>query len=222
MSSGGPAFRWTRTSATCRRTRASRQRSHTHNETATGVASDIVGVRRVLDATGSDALLFVDGVSSIASMDFQKQAWGIDLTVTGSQKGLMLPVGLPILGVSEKALEWARSSTMARYYFSFEEMLRTTDSGYFPYTPPTQLLLGLQASLDLLFAEGLPQVFARHHRLAEGIRRGVTSLGMSLCAALASAEGAGGRGSGHRTRGGCRRRRAVLPPGQLELVAQAA
>ncbi len=154
----------------------------THNETATGVTSDIAGVRRVMDATGSDALLFVDGVSSIASIDFQQDAWGVDLAVTGSQKGLMLPPGLSMLGVSAKALQAAGSSTMPRSYFSFEGMAATNDVGYFPYTPPVPLLHGLRASLELLFAEGLPQVFDRHHRLAEGVRRGVAALGLSLCA----------------------------------------
>ncbi|MQA12640.1 MAG: aminotransferase class V-fold PLP-dependent enzyme [Pseudonocardiaceae bacterium] len=154
----------------------------THNETATGVTSDVAGVRRVMDATGSDALLFVDGVSSIASIDFQQEEWGVDLAVTGSQKGLMLPPGLSMLGVSAKALDGARSSTMERYYFGFDAMLETNDAGYFPYTPPIPLLHGLRASLDLLFDEGLPEVFARHHRLAEGVRRGVDALGLSLCA----------------------------------------
>jgi len=154
----------------------------THNETATGVTSDIAGVRRVMDATGSDALLFVDAVSSLASIDFQQDGWGVDLAVTGSQKGLMLPAGLAMLGVSVKALEAAETSTMERSYFSFQEMIKTNDVGYFPYTPPVPLLHGLRASLDLLFAEGLPQVFSRHHRLAEGVRRGIDSLGLSLCA----------------------------------------
>lgn len=154
----------------------------THNETATGVASDVAAVRRVMDAQGSDALLFVDGVSSIASVDFQQDAWGVDLAVTGSQKGLMLPAGLAVLGVSEKALEASRRSTMERCYFDFVDMIKTNDVGYFPYTPPVQLLRGLRAALDLLFEEGLPEVFARHHRLAEGVRRGVQALGLDLCA----------------------------------------
>ncbi|MGH3912532.1 MAG: pyridoxal-phosphate-dependent aminotransferase family protein [Pseudonocardiaceae bacterium] len=154
----------------------------THNETSTGVTSDIAGVRAVLDAADSDALLFVDGVSSIASIDFQQEAWGVDLAVTGSQKGLMLPPGLAVLGVSDKALHAAKSATMARSYFSFDDMSAMNDKGYFPYTPPIPLLHGLRASLDLLFSEGLPQVFARHHRLAEGIRRGVDALNLRLCA----------------------------------------
>jgi alanine-glyoxylate transaminase / serine-glyoxylate transaminase / serine-pyruvate transaminase len=155
----------------------------THNETATGVTSDVAAVRRAMDSAGSDALLFADGVSSVASIDFRQEAWGVDLAVTGSQKGLMLPPGLSVLSVSPKALDAARRSTMERSYFSFADQIRANDSGYFPYTPPTQLLRGLRASLDLLFAEGLPNVFARHHRLAEGVRRGVAALGLDLCAA---------------------------------------
>ena len=154
----------------------------THNETSTGVTSDIATVRAAIDEAGSDALLFVDGVSSIASIDFQQQAWGVDLAVTGSQKGLMLPPGLAVLGVSEKALAAARSATMPRAYFHFDDQIKMNDAGYFPYTPPIPLLHGLRAALDLLFTEGLPDVFARHHRLAEGIRRGVDALGLSLCA----------------------------------------
>ncbi|MGH3794002.1 MAG: pyridoxal-phosphate-dependent aminotransferase family protein [Pseudonocardiaceae bacterium] len=155
----------------------------THNETSTGVTSDVGAVRAALDATGSDALLFVDGVSSIASIDFQQEAWGVDLAVTGSQKGLMMPPGLAVLGVSDKALQAAQSATMRRSYFSFADQITTNDAGYFPYTPPIPLLHGLRAALDLLFDEGLPAVFARHHRLAEGIRRGVDALGLRLCAA---------------------------------------
>lgn len=154
----------------------------THNETATGVTSHVAGVRRAMDAAASDALLFVDGVSSIASIDFRQEEWGVDLAVTGSQKGLMLPAGLSILGVSEKAIDAAKRATMERCYFSFEDMIATNDVGYFPYTPPVPLLHGLRASLDLLFDEGLDLVFARHHRLAEGVRHGVAALGLQLCA----------------------------------------
>jgi alanine-glyoxylate transaminase/serine-glyoxylate transaminase/serine-pyruvate transaminase len=153
-----------------------------HNETATGVTSDIAEVRRVMDETGSDALLYVDAVSSMASIPFEQEVWGVDLAVTGSQKGFMMPAGLSMLGVSAKALEAHTSSRMARSYFSFEDMLKTNDAGYFPYTPSIPMLYGLRAALDLLFAEGLPQVFARHHRLAEGVRRAVDALGLSLCA----------------------------------------
>ncbi|MBL0374565.1 aminotransferase class V-fold PLP-dependent enzyme [Rhizobium sp. KVB221] len=154
----------------------------THNETATGVTSDVAGVRAALDSTGHDALLFVDGVSSIGSIDFRMDAWGVDLAITGSQKGLMLPAGLGILAASEKALEAHKQSRMERCYFSFEDMKAPSATGYFPYTPPTQLLHGLRASLDLIFAEGLDNVIARHHRLAEGVRRGVHAWGLRLCA----------------------------------------
>ncbi|MDQ3899625.1 MAG: aminotransferase class V-fold PLP-dependent enzyme, partial [Actinomycetota bacterium] len=153
-----------------------------HNETATGVTSDIAAVRRVMDEAGSDALLYVDAVSAMGSIPFEQEAWGVDLAVTGSQKGLMLPAGMSMLGVSTKALEAHKFSTMERSYFSFEDMLKTNDQGYFPYTPSTPMLHGLRCSLDLLFAEGLPQVFARHHRLAEGVRRAVHALDLSLCA----------------------------------------
>lgn len=155
----------------------------THNETATGVTSDVQAVRRAMDEAGSAALLFVDGVSSIASIDFQQEAWGVDLAVTASQKGLMLPAGLAMLSVSSKALEAAAHATMERCYFSFSDQVTANDAGYFPYTPPVQLLRGLRAALDLLFTEQLPNVFARHHRLAEGVRRGVAALGLGLCAA---------------------------------------
>ncbi len=154
----------------------------TQNETATGVASDIEGVRRALDDAGHDALLFVDGVSSIASIDFRMDDWGVDLAVTGSQKGLMLPAGLGVLGISEKALEAAKSSTMRRAYFEFSDMLATNATGYFPYTPPTQLFHGLRRSLDRIFEEGLDQVIARHHRLATGVREGVAAWGLKLVA----------------------------------------
>jgi alanine-glyoxylate transaminase/serine-glyoxylate transaminase/serine-pyruvate transaminase len=154
----------------------------THNETATGVTSDVKAVRQAMDEVGSAALLFVDGVSSIASIDFQQEAWGVDLAVTGSQKGLMLPAGLAMLGVSARALEAAAHATMERSYFSFADQVKANDAGYFPYTPPVHLLRGLRASIDLLLGEGLPNVFARHHRLAEGVRRGVAALGLQLCA----------------------------------------
>ena len=137
----------------------------THNETATGVTSDVAGVRRALDAAGHPAMLFVDGVSSIASIDFRMEEWGVDLAVTGSQKGLMMPAGLGVLGVSAKALEASKGATMRRAYFEFSDMVKMNADGYFPYTPATQLLHGLRAALDLLFEEGLDTVFARHARL---------------------------------------------------------
>ncbi len=154
----------------------------THNETATGVTSDVAAVRRALDENFHEALLFVDGVSSVGSLDFQMDAWEVDLIVAGSQKGLMLPAGLGILGISEKALEASKSSTMRRAYFEISDMLSMNEGGYFPYTPPTQLLHGLRASLDLLQAEGMEAVVARHARLAEGVRRAVQAWGLELVA----------------------------------------
>jgi alanine-glyoxylate transaminase/serine-glyoxylate transaminase/serine-pyruvate transaminase len=154
----------------------------THNETATGVTSDIAAVRRALDACFHDALLFVDGVSSIASIDFRMDEWGVDLAVTGSQKGLMCPAGLGILGVSQKAMEASRHATMRRAYFEFMDMVKLNADGYFPYTPPTPLLRGLRAALDRLFREGLDEVIARHARIAEGVRRGVHAWGLELVA----------------------------------------
>ena len=156
----------------------------TQNETATGVTSDIAGVRKVLDAANHPALLFVDGVSSIASIDFRMDEWGVDLAVAGSQKGFMMPAGLSMLGVSEKAFEAHKSSKMARCYFSFEDMLKLNDDGYFPYTPPTQLFYGLKKSLELIEEEGLENIFARHNRLATGVRKAVAAWdGCHLCAA---------------------------------------
>lgn len=155
----------------------------THNETATGVASDIAAVRQAMDAAGHPALLFVDGVSSIASIDFRMDGWGVDLCVSGSQKGFMLPAGLGILAVSEKAIEASKSATSNRAFFSFEDMIKTNDLGFFPYTPATTLLRGLREALDMLFEEGLDNVFARHHRLAEATRRAVDAWGLNLCAA---------------------------------------
>ncbi|KUO55484.1 MAG: serine--glyoxylate aminotransferase [Alphaproteobacteria bacterium BRH_c36] len=156
----------------------------THNETATGVTSDIAGVRKALDAASHPALLMVDGVSSVASLDMQMGAWGVDCCVSGSQKGLMLPTGLGILAVSNKALEANKSQQprMNRCFFSFEDMIKTNDLGFFPYTPATQLLRGLRASLDMIKEEGLENIFARHHRMAEGVRKAVDAWGLKLCA----------------------------------------
>ncbi len=154
----------------------------THNETATGVTSDVSAVRAVMDDVFHEALLFVDGVSSIASIDFRMDEWRVDLAVTGSQKGLMLPAGLGILAVSDKGMAASRKAKLPRAYFRFEDMTALNGDGYFPYTPPTQLFHGLRVSLDRLFAEGLETVFARHHRLAEGVRRGVAAWGFDLVA----------------------------------------
>ncbi|ESY19675.1 MULTISPECIES: aminotransferase class V-fold PLP-dependent enzyme [unclassified Mesorhizobium] len=154
----------------------------TQNETATGVTSDVAGCRAALDDANHPALLFVDGVSSIGSIDFRQKEWGVDCAVSGSQKGFMLPAGLGFLSVSKKALVASRSATHRRCFFSFEDMIRANDAGYFPYTPATQLLRGLRASLDLIAEEGLENIFARHHRLAEGVRKAVDAWGLKLCA----------------------------------------
>jgi alanine-glyoxylate transaminase/serine-glyoxylate transaminase/serine-pyruvate transaminase len=156
----------------------------THNETATGVSSDIAGVRKALDAAKHPALLFVDGVSSVGSLDMRMGEWGVDCCVSGSQKGFMLPTGLGILAVSQKALDANKSlnGRMNRCFFSWEDMIKTNDLGFFPYTPATQLIRGLRASLDLIFAEGLDNIIARHKRLATGVRAAVDAWGLKLCA----------------------------------------
>jgi alanine-glyoxylate transaminase/serine-glyoxylate transaminase/serine-pyruvate transaminase len=152
------------------------------NETATGVASDVAGVRRILDALGHPALLFVDGVSSIASIDFRMDEWGVDVAVAGSQKGFMLPTGLAIVGVSRKALEARKTATLPRCFLDWNDMIKANAQGYFPYTPAVTLLRGLRASIDMLLEEGLENVFARHRRLAEGVRAAVEAWGLRTCA----------------------------------------
>ncbi|HQU68093.1 MAG TPA: aminotransferase class V-fold PLP-dependent enzyme [Albidovulum sp.] len=155
----------------------------THNETATGVKSDIAAVRHALGTTGHPALLFVDGVSSIASMDFRMDEWGVDVAVTGSQKGFMLPAGLAITGFSPKAMAKVETAKLPRAFFDVRDMAKSYASGGYPYTPPVGLLNGLKVSTGMLLDEGLDAVFARHHRIAEGIRRAVHAWGLKLCAA---------------------------------------
>jgi alanine-glyoxylate transaminase/serine-glyoxylate transaminase/serine-pyruvate transaminase len=155
----------------------------THNETATGVKSDIAGIRRAMDAAGHGAMLFVDGVSSIASMPFDFAGWGVDIAVAGSQKGFMLPAGLAILGVSPKAIAAMEGARLPRTFFDFRDMLASYAKGGFPYTPPVGLIAGLAHAIDLLEAEGLENVYARHTRLAEGVRRAVFAWGMAPYAA---------------------------------------
>ena len=154
----------------------------THNETATGVTSDIGGVRKALDDFNHPALLFVDGVSSIGSIDFRQDEWRVDIAVSGSQKGFMLPAGLAIIGVSQKAIETSGNTGMPRCYFDFNDMNDSNKDGYFPYTPPMALLRGLRASVDGLLDEGLDKVFARHNFLAEGVRQAVSAWDLNLCA----------------------------------------
>jgi alanine-glyoxylate transaminase/serine-glyoxylate transaminase/serine-pyruvate transaminase len=151
----------------------------THNETATGVKSDIAGMRRAMDAAGHPAMLFVDGVSSIGSMPFEMTAWGVDIAVAGSQKGFMLPAGLAILGVSPKAIAAMEMAQLPRTFFDFKDMLGAYARGGYPYTPAVGLIAGLAHAIDLLESEGLENVYARHRRLAEGVRRAVFAWGMT-------------------------------------------
>jgi alanine-glyoxylate transaminase/serine-glyoxylate transaminase/serine-pyruvate transaminase len=153
-----------------------------HNETATGVTSDVAAIGRALRASAHPALLLVDGVSSIASIDFRMDEWGVDVAVAGSQKGFMLPAGLAILAVSPRALAAGAQAGCPRSYFDFARMLKANRDGYFPYTPSMPMLRGLRAAVDMLLEEGFDNVFARHHRLAEGVRRAVQAWGLKLCA----------------------------------------
>ncbi|HUJ00891.1 MAG TPA: aminotransferase class V-fold PLP-dependent enzyme [Usitatibacter sp.] len=152
-----------------------------HNETATGVTSDIAGVRRAMDDAKHPALLYVDAVSSLASIDFRFSEWRVDLAVTGSQKGLMMPAGLGIVCASPRAIEAEKSARLARVFFSFADMRRANVDGYFPYTPSLPLLYGLRESLAMLLEEGLPNVLARHARLASGVREAVKAWGLTTC-----------------------------------------
>jgi alanine-glyoxylate transaminase/serine-glyoxylate transaminase/serine-pyruvate transaminase len=153
-----------------------------HNETATGVTNDLAGVRKVIDGASHPALFFVDGVSSIASIDFRMDEWRVDVALSGSQKGFMLPAGLALLCFSQKALAMRQTAKCARCFLDIQDHINTNKDGYFPYTPSTPLLHGLRASLDRLLEEGLENVFARHYRLAEGVRRAVKAWGLRLCA----------------------------------------
>ncbi len=153
-----------------------------HNETATGVTSDIAAVRRAIDAAKHPALLYVDGVSSIGSLPFYMDEWGVDAAITGSQKGFMLPAGLGLICTSQKALAQLSHARCARVFFDFADQIKANASGYFPYTPSIPLLYGLRESLDILAEEGLDNVYARHRRLAEGTRRAAAAWGLELCA----------------------------------------
>ncbi|MGB0797777.1 MAG: L-aspartate--glyoxylate aminotransferase BhcA [Planktomarina sp.] len=155
----------------------------THNETATGVKSDIGAVRKAMDAAKHPAMLFVDGVSSIGSMDFQFDAWGVDVAVAGSQKGFMLPAGLAILGFSEKAMKATESATLLRTFFDVHDMQKGYAANAYPYTPAVGLMNGLNEACKMLLDEGLENVFARHARIAGGVRAAVSAWGLNLCAA---------------------------------------
>lgn len=154
-----------------------------HNETATGVTSDIAAIHRAQLATRHPSLLLVDTVSGLGSLDFRMDEWGVDVAVTGSQKGLMLPAGLAIVCASPRALAAAGSSKGRRAYFDFADHIAANDQGYFPYTPSAPMLRGLREALRILLdEEGMANVVARHHRLAEGVRRAVAAWGLQLCA----------------------------------------
>ena len=154
----------------------------THNETATGVRSDIAAVRSALDAADHPAMLYVDGVSSIASMDFRMDEWGVDIAIAGSQKGFMLPVGLAIIGFSPKAMAALETATLPRTFFDVRDMAKGYAANAYPYTPAVGLLNGLKMSTQLILEEGLDNVFARHHRIAQGVRAAVSAWGLKLCA----------------------------------------
>ncbi|TNF17849.1 MAG: aminotransferase class V-fold PLP-dependent enzyme [Rhodobacteraceae bacterium] len=154
----------------------------THNETATGVKSDIAGVRKAMDAADHPAFLFVDGVSSIGSMDFRFDEWKVDVAVTGSQKGFMLPAGLAIVGFSDKARKAADSATLPRTFFDIRDMEKGYANNAYPYTPPVGLMHGLKLSLEMILEEGIDNVIARHTRIATGVRHAIDAWGLELCA----------------------------------------
>jgi len=154
-----------------------------HNETSTGVTSRIGAIRKGIDAAQHPALFLVDTISSLASIDYRHDEWGVDVTVAGSQKGLMLPPGLSFNAISEKARKASQGAKLPRSYWGWEEMLANNKTGYFPYTPATNLLYGLREALRMLREEGLENVFARHDRHAEATRRAVRAWGLEvLCA----------------------------------------
>ena len=154
-----------------------------HNETSTGVVSDIPGVRRAIDRAGHPALFMVDTISSLGSIEYRHDAWGVDVTVAGSQKGLMLPPGLSFNAVSEKARAAAKHATLPRAYWRWDEIIAANENGYWPWTPATNLLYGLDAALDQLLDEGLPNVWARHARHGNATRAAVRAWGLEiLCA----------------------------------------
>jgi alanine-glyoxylate transaminase / serine-glyoxylate transaminase / serine-pyruvate transaminase len=148
-----------------------------HNETSTGCVTNIAAIRKAIDAAGHPALLMVDTISGLASIDYQHDAWGVDVTVSGSQKGLMLPPGLSFNAVSDKALAVAKAGGSPRSFWDWEEMITINATGYFPYTPATNLLQGLKVALDMLEEEGMANVFVRHDRAAEATRRAVKHWG---------------------------------------------
>ena len=151
-----------------------------HNDTATGITSDLAAIRSAIDKSGHNALFCVDTISSLGSIDYQHDDWGVDVTVGGSQKGLMLPPGLSFTAVSKKALEASEGANLPRSYWDWQDMLNANKEGVFPYTPATNLLYGLREAIRMLLEEGLDQVFSRHRRLADAARAAVKAWGLEL------------------------------------------
>ena len=154
----------------------------TQNETSTGVTNDVKATRELLNNLNHPALLFVDGVSSIGSIKFEMDAWGVDVAVSGSQKGFMLPAGLAISCVSQKALEIAKTANLPRAYYDYQDMLKINETGYWPYTNPMPLLRGLREALDMMMEEGLDNIYSRHKFLAEAVQKASSAWGLKLCA----------------------------------------
>lgn len=151
-----------------------------HNETSTGVTSDIAAVRKAIDAAGHPALLIVDTISGLASADYRHDEWGVDVTVSGSQKGLMLPPGISFNALSPKAIETSKQAKLPKSFWAWDEILDANQKGYWPYTPSTNLLYGLNEALDMLLDEGLDHVLARHQRWAAGVRAAVEAWGLEI------------------------------------------
>ena len=149
-----------------------------HNETSTGVTSDIASVRRAIDAARHPALLMVDTISGLASADYRHDEWGVDVTISGSQKGLMLPPGISFNALSPKALARSQTAKLPRAYWNWDEIVEMSRGGYWPYTPSTNLLYGLSEALDMVLDQGLPAIFARHQRWSEGVRAAVRAWGL--------------------------------------------
>ncbi|QIL70632.1 aminotransferase class V-fold PLP-dependent enzyme [Diaphorobacter sp. HDW4B] len=151
-----------------------------HNETSTGVTSDILAVRKAIDAAGHPALLMVDSISGLACADLEHDAWGIDVTVSGSQKGLMLPPGISFNAVSQKAIEVSKSAQLPKAFWAWDEIIEVNKGGYWPYTPNTNLLYGLSEALEMILGQGMDVVFARHQRWAAGVRAAVNAWGLPI------------------------------------------
>lgn len=151
-----------------------------HNETSTGVTSDVASVRRAIDAVGHPALLLVDSISGLASAEYRHGEWGVDVTVSGSQKGLMLPPGISFNALSPRALDASKTAQLPRSFWAWDEIVEMNKDGYWPYTPNTNLLYGLSESLAMLLGEGLDKVFARHSRWAAGVRAAVDAWGLPI------------------------------------------